>query len=100
MLNMTAWKWNKLVCFEKVKHTLSEKIRDDANVVPEVKRVPKMNALVSVRLVVGSQGCEYSKLNFGGISVLLHGADDLDGHLFPASAVKGFDHLAECALSK
>jgi hypothetical protein len=53
ILNLTAWKWNEGIAFEKIKDALTQKISDDANVISEIKAVSQVNAFVSIRLVVG-----------------------------------------------
>lgn len=55
-LNLTARKGNKSVALQEIKHTLAQKIRDDADVVSEVEAIAEVDALVAVGLVIGSQG--------------------------------------------
>lgn len=64
-----------------------------------VEAVPEMYAPVAVLFVVGLQCAQYPKFDLASIAVLLDGANDLDGHEFvAASAILGFDDLAERAL--
>lgn len=52
LLNMTAGKWHKPIALEEIKHTLTEKVSDDTNVVSEVKAIPEMDAFVTIALVI------------------------------------------------
>ena len=100
LLDVAAGKGNKLVAFEEIEDALAEQVGDDADVVLEIKRFSKVDALVAVVLVVLCQGGEDSQLDAGSISVLLHGSDDLDGDLLLFLAVEGLDDLAEGALAQ
>ena len=51
-LNLRAGKWHKSISLEEVEDTLSQKIGDNADVVPEVEGITQMDAFVSVGLVV------------------------------------------------
>lgn len=55
-LDLTAGEGNESVTLQEVKHTLSQKIGDDADMVAEVKTIPEMDTLVAVGLVIGGQG--------------------------------------------
>lgn len=68
--------------------------------VSKIKSVSKVDALVAIRLVVGGERREDSKLNLRGISVFLHGADDFDGDLGLALTVVCSDDFAKGALAK
>lgn len=52
LLYVSARKWDKLVALEEIKDALTEQVGDDTNVVPEIKSVAEMDALVAVLLVV------------------------------------------------
>ena len=97
---MTAGKGDKLIAFEEIKDALAEQVGDDTNVVPKVKGIPEVYALVPIVLVVLSQCGKDSQLDTRCISVLLHGTDDLDGDLCPTFAVPCLNDLAESALTK
>lgn len=49
---MTAGKWHKPIALEEIKHTLTQKVSDDTNVVSEVKAIPEMDAFVTIALVI------------------------------------------------
>ena len=99
-LNLAVGEWHEAVSFEEVEHALAQQVHDDADVVPEVKAVPKMYTPVPVLLVVRLERLENSKLDLARISILLHGANDLDGDQLIASPVVGLDDLAEGTLAK
>ena len=52
VLNLAAGKGNKIIALEKVKDTLSKQVGDDADMFPEFKAVPQVNALVPIALVI------------------------------------------------
>ena len=54
-LDLTAWKRYEGICLEKVKNALTEKIRDNADVVPVVEAISEVNASIPVLLVIGGQ---------------------------------------------
>lgn len=56
VLDLTAGKRHKPVPLQEIKHTLPEQIGHNADVVPEIKTIPKVDALVAVGLVVRGQG--------------------------------------------
>ena len=56
ILDLTAGKRHKPVTLQEIKHTLPEQIGHDADVVPEIETIPKVDALVAVGLVVRGQG--------------------------------------------
>ena len=49
---MAARKRNELIAFQKVKDALSEEVCDDANMVPKVEAIAKMDTLVAVFPIV------------------------------------------------
>ena len=97
---MAAGKRHKGVALEKVKHALSEQVRDNADVIAIVERVSKVYALVAIALVVGGERRQHSQLDARGVTVLLNGADDLDGDFLSARTVVGFDDFAKGALAE
>jgi hypothetical protein len=99
-LDVRARKGSEVVALEKVKDALAVEICNDADVVPPVKCVSKVDALVAIGLVVLREGVEHSKLDSRGISVLLYGSDDLDSDLVSSPPVVGLDNLSESALAK
>lgn len=100
LLNVTAGEGHVLIALEKVEDALAEQVCDDADVVSEVKCVPKMDAFVPVVLVVLREGGQNSQLDAASLSVFLYGANDLDGDVRVSLAVPGLDNLAEGALTK
>jgi hypothetical protein len=99
-LDLAAGKRHEAVALEEVEDALAEQVGDDADVVAEVEAVAQVDALVAVGAVVGGEGGEDAQLDLGGVAVLLHGADDLDGAAGFALAVVGLDDLAEGALAE
>ena len=51
-LYLAAWERHKTVALEKIKNTLAEQIRDDANVVPEIESIPEVYAFVAILSIV------------------------------------------------
>jgi hypothetical protein len=99
-LNLRAGKWHKSISLEEVKDTLSQKIRDNADVIPEVEGITQMDAFVSVGLVVQRQGRENSQFNARCITVLLHGAYYLDGTLCLSFLVKRLHDFPKGSLAQ
>lgn len=97
---MTIGKGYKRIRLEKVKDALTQQIRHNADVVPKVKTVSKVDALVPILLVVGRERRQHSQLDPGGVAVLLHGPDDLDGTFGPLPSIVRLHHLAKGALTK
>ena len=91
---------DKVVAFKEVEDALAVKIRDDADVVPEIEAVAQVDASVGVLPVVGRQGGEHAQFDAGGIAILWHGSDYLDGALRPVGAVIRFDDFAESSLAQ
>lgn len=60
LLDMRTGKGNKAIGFEKVEDALAVEIGDDADMVPKVKAVSKVDAPVSVVPVVRGQSREDS----------------------------------------
>ena len=52
VLNLTAWERHETIALEKVEHTLTKQVCDNANMIAEVKGVSQMYAFVSIRLVI------------------------------------------------
>lgn len=52
LLDLTAWKGNKTIAFQEIKHALAQQIGDYANVVSEVETVSEMNAFIAIAFVV------------------------------------------------
>ena len=61
-LYLTTGEWYELVAFEEVEDTLAKEIGDDADVVPKVEAVAKMNTFVAIVSVVVRKRLENSKL--------------------------------------
>lgn len=99
-LDLAVGKRDEAVALKKVKDTLTEKIHDDANMAAVVEAVPKVDASVSVLIIVGLEGGENPQFDPGGISVFLHRSDDLDGNELIVPSVTGLDDLAKGALPK
>ena len=59
-----------------------------------------MYAFVPIRLVVQRKSGKNSKFNPRSITVLLYGANDLDGASCLLSLVICFDDFAKCSLTK
>lgn len=72
MLDLTAGEWHESIALEEIKDALSQQIGHDANVVPEVKAIPEVNAFVAVGFVVGSESRQYSQLNAGSVAIFLN----------------------------
>lgn len=52
ILYLRAWKRYKSISFQEVEHALPEQVRDNADVVAEIERVPQVYTLVSIVLIV------------------------------------------------
>ena len=92
-MDLCTWKWDEGVEFEEVEHALAEKVRDNANVISVVEGVTKVNAFVSIVLVVQGQGGQNSKLDTRCVSILLDRSDDLHralGLLLPIPCLHHF----------
>ena len=68
--------------------------------VPEIKTIPKVDALVAVGLVVRGKGGENAQLDARRIAVLLDRSDDLDSAAGLPLLVKCFDDLTKSALTE
>lgn len=99
-LDLAVGERDEAVALKEVKDTLAKKIHYDADVAAVVKAVPKVDASISVLIIVGLEGGENPQFDPGGISVFLHRSDDLDGNEFVVPSVTGLDDLAKSALSK
>lgn len=100
VLDLGAGKRHKAVALQEVEDALPEQVRDDADVIAEIERVPQMYALVAVLCVVELECGEDSKLYPRGVSVFLNGSNDLDGTLGFLPFVEGFDDFAKSALTE
>ena len=49
---MCIRKRNELIAFEKIKHALTQKICDDANVIAKVEAISKVDAAVAIVFVI------------------------------------------------
>jgi hypothetical protein len=99
-LNLRAGKWYKSISLEEVEDTLSQEIRDNADVVPEVEGITQVDAFVSIGLVVQRQCGENSKFNARCVTVLLHGAYYLDGTLCLSFLVKSLHDFPKGSLAQ
>lgn len=54
-LYLAAWKWNERIRLEKVEDALPKKIRNDADVVPIIKAISEVYALISIVLIIFRQ---------------------------------------------
>lgn len=99
-LDLAVGKRDEAVALKEVKDALTEKIHDDADVAAVVKAVPKVDASISVLIIIGLEGGENPQFDPGGISVFLHRSDDLDRNEFVVPSVTGLDDLSKSALSK
>lgn len=52
ILYLCAWKWDKAVTLQKIEDALAEQVRNNAYVIPVIKRVSKVYTFVAIRLVV------------------------------------------------
>jgi hypothetical protein len=52
LLDLTAREGNESVTLQEVKHTLTQQICHDAYMVPEIKAVPQVDALVAVGFII------------------------------------------------
>lgn len=100
ILDLAAGKGHECVCLEKVKHTLPEKVGNDADVGSKVEAFSEVDAFITVLLVVHGKRRQHTELNLRGIAVLLNGANDLDGTSGARGSVDGFNHFAERALAQ
>lgn len=96
---MAVREGHKLIFLEEIKDALAQEIRDDADVIPKVEAVPQVDALVSVLPVIRGQGREHPQLYARGVTILLHGANDLDGTSGPFSPVVRLDYLSKSTLA-
>lgn len=55
-MDLAVGKRNEVVAFEKIEDTRSKEIHDDAYMTSEIEAITKMDASVTVLLVVGFQG--------------------------------------------
>jgi hypothetical protein len=76
---MAIWKRNKTVAFKEVEEAEVEEIGDNTYMTAEIETVLKVDAAVPILGIVLSQGLQCSKLDLCCVTVLLHGANDLDG---------------------
>lgn len=97
---MSARKWYEGVALEEVEDALAQEVGDNADVVAEVKRISQVDALVAVVLVVAGQSRQNPQLDATSIAILLHRANDLDGHVGVSPAIICLYHLAERALAE
>lgn len=100
VLDLATGERNKAVSLEKVKHTLTEQIGDDADVVAVIEAIPQVDAFVAVLLIIRRQRGQHSQLDPRCIAVFLNRPDDL--HRAPGLAVLiiRLDHLSKGSLSK
>ena len=85
VLNLRARKRHEAVPLQEIKDALPKQICDNAYMISEVERVPKVYAFVPVRLVVELECGKDSQLYSRSVSVFLHRSNDLDcafGFLF------------------
>ena len=100
ILDVGAREGSKTVRLQEVEDTGSEKICYNTDVVEEIEAVAQMNALVAVVLIVHGEGGQDSKFNPRSVTILLHGADDLDCTLGALSPIVSFDNLAKSTLTE
>jgi len=99
-LDLAVGERDEIVALKKVENTLPEEIHDDANVSAVIEAISKMDATIAVVDVVQFERLQNSQLNLAGLAVLLHGADNLDGHQLVTSFVSSLHHFAKGALAK
>ena len=97
---MGAREWCELVHLQEVEDTLAVEVGDNADVISEVEAVSKMDALVSIVLVVRCEGGEHSQFDPGGIAVFLDGSNHLNRYSAVLLTVPRFDYFAKRALAK
>lgn len=100
LLDVGTWERHEAVRFEEIEYALPVEVCNNADMIPEVEAVAKVNAAVDVVLVIRSQCRQYSQLDSTGISVFWHGSNDFDGAVGALSLVVRLDDLAECALAE
>lgn len=99
-LNMCAREWCELVDLQKIKHTLSVEVGDNADMLSKVKALPQVDALVAVVLVVLRKCGEHPQLNPRRVTVFLNRPDDFDGAASMLLPVIRFYNLAKSTLSE
>ena len=97
---MRVREWCELVHLQEVKDALAVEIRDNANVIPKVKAVTKVDTPIAVVPVIRCQGRQDTEFYPRCIAILLDGADDFDGTLGLLFTIPGFHNFAKCALTK
>ena len=99
-LDLTIREGHKVVALEEIEHAAAEQVHDNADMSSVVEAVSEVDASVTVVFVVLPQSLEHTQLYPRGVSILLHGPDDLDSdELIPLLIVRLYD-LAECALAE
>ena len=78
LLDLAAGEWDELIRLKKIKYRHSKEICDDADMIFIIETVSKVDAFVSVFLVVRIESGKNTKLDTRSITVLLDGTDDLD----------------------
>ena len=99
LLNVRAWEWHKLIRLEEIENALSVEISNDADVIPEIEAVPKMDAAVHVVLVVGFEGGQDPQFDTGGFPILGDRSDNFDCAFGLLGPVPGFNDFAKCPLA-
>lgn len=89
-----------MIAFKEVENTLSKKVGDDADMTSIIEAVSQMNTSVPVVGVVSFESGEYSQLYSRGITVFLHGANNLDGYQATLLLVSCLHDLAKCSLAQ
>lgn len=97
---MRAGERCELVQLEKIKHALSEKICDYADVVAEVETVAKMDTFVAIEFVVAGERGKHSQLYPRGVSIFGNGTDDLDGTSSAFTLIESLDNFAKGTLTQ
>ena len=81
LLDMGAREGYKLIRLKEVENTLTVKIGNNADVVPEVKAVSEVDAPIHVVLVVGLEGRQHPQFDARGFPILGYRTNDFDGTL-------------------
>ena len=100
MLDLTTWKRHEAIALQEIEHTLTQQIGNNANVISEVKAVPKMNTLIAIALIVRGQSRQNSQLDSGRVPVFGDGTNDLDRAARLPLLVICFDYLTKCSLTQ
>jgi hypothetical protein len=100
VLDLAVRKRHETVALQEVENALAKEVHNNANMAAVVEAVPEMYASVSIFVVVGLQGRQYTQLYSRGIAILLDRANDFDGDKSVSFPIASLDHLAKSALTK